>query len=252
MVHGDLGAEAAITQVGPVAHLTVADAGEVGQAIAGQIGEEDRLGTVGKDEFGSLFLVEGLEHPLRRAETGFGERGVPAEGIVFSDQQVGVAVAGEVDELEIGIVPIQDGQRGERREGLPVLVHGALIEAGCGTLELDHVELTVASEIKKLWPPPTQGGERGLPSDYPDRTEARRWRFLAILDPEVDGTQVTLVKPTPGLLGQDARETFAIQIHPLVARTVETVRQIFEALGVDLPDRFVDGRLAVFEFQRRE
>ena len=57
VVHGHLGAEAAIAQVGPVADLAVADADDVGQAVAGEIGEVDGLCAVGEDDARALLLV---------------------------------------------------------------------------------------------------------------------------------------------------------------------------------------------------
>ena len=55
VVHGDLGAEAAVAEIGPVADLAVADANDVREAVAGQVGEKDRLRAVGKND-GRAFL----------------------------------------------------------------------------------------------------------------------------------------------------------------------------------------------------
>ena len=43
VVHRDLGAEAAVAEIRPVADLAVADAHQVGQAVAGHVGQIDRL-----------------------------------------------------------------------------------------------------------------------------------------------------------------------------------------------------------------
>ena len=40
-VHGDLGAKAGIAQIGPVKHFAIADAHEVGEAVARHIGQVD-------------------------------------------------------------------------------------------------------------------------------------------------------------------------------------------------------------------
>ncbi|MNL05681.1 hypothetical protein D3C87_1262920 [compost metagenome] len=56
--HGDLGAEAAITKVGPVADRAVANAHEVGQAIPGHIGEKDRLAAISEHQLRSCFLIQ--------------------------------------------------------------------------------------------------------------------------------------------------------------------------------------------------
>ena len=119
VVHRDLGAEAAVAQVGPVADLAVADADEVGQAVAGQVGEVDGLRAVGEDEARALLLVERLRDAAGRAEALLGQRGVPDEGVVFGDQHVGVAVAVEVDEPQVRVAQVAVQARGEGAEGLP-------------------------------------------------------------------------------------------------------------------------------------
>ena len=48
VVHRDLGAEPAVAEVRPVADLAVADAHEVGQPVAGHVGEVDGLRAVGE------------------------------------------------------------------------------------------------------------------------------------------------------------------------------------------------------------
>ena len=93
VVHGHFRAEAAVAEIGPVAHFAVANANQVGEAVAGEVGEEDRFRPVGEDQLRAFFLVEGLRHALRGAETRggakVGERLVPPEGIVLADQEVG-------------------------------------------------------------------------------------------------------------------------------------------------------------------
>ena len=43
ITHDDLGAEAPVSQIGPIANIAIADTDEVRQAIAAHIGEENRL-----------------------------------------------------------------------------------------------------------------------------------------------------------------------------------------------------------------
>ena len=78
VVHRDLGAEAAVAEVGPVADLAVADAHEVGQAVAGHVGEVDGLRAVGEDECGAGLFVERCAHDARGAEALLAERAMPA------------------------------------------------------------------------------------------------------------------------------------------------------------------------------
>ena len=91
VVHRDLGAEAAVAEVRPVADLAVADAHDVGQAVAGHVGQVDRLRAVGEDDRGPLLFVERHAHAQRRAETVLSKRWMPGEGVVLGDQHVGDA-----------------------------------------------------------------------------------------------------------------------------------------------------------------
>ena len=58
--HRDLGTEPAVAQIGPIADLAIADADDVGEAVAGHVGEEDRLSLIGKKELRPFFLVPAL------------------------------------------------------------------------------------------------------------------------------------------------------------------------------------------------
>ena len=49
---------------------------------------------------------------------------------------------------------------------------------------------------------------------------------------------------------QDAGDAFPIQVYPLVRFVVQSKGQVFQALGVDLPNIFMDDCLAVLEFER--
>ena len=122
MVHGDLGAEAAIAQVGPVADLAVADAHQVGQAVAAEVGQIDGLGAVGEDQTRALLFIQRLGDAAGRAEACFGQGGMPDEGVVFGDQHVGVAVAVQIHELQVRIAGVAIEARRERAEGLPAFI----------------------------------------------------------------------------------------------------------------------------------
>ena len=132
-IHGDLRAEASVAEVRPVADLAVADAHDVGQAVAGHVGEIDRLRAVGeKRPRTRLLLVERNVHAHRRAEAFVEQGWMPLEGVVLGDQNVGDAVAGHVDEAQIWVAPVQNRQRTERAETSPSAVGVALVEAGGG------------------------------------------------------------------------------------------------------------------------
>src|SRR4029453_11153972 len=106
-----LGAEAAIAEIRPIADLAVADAHEICQPVARHVVEVDGLRDTGQDEPWSFFLVRRLAHPLGWSEARLRQRGVPVEDLVLADENIGMAVTGEIDEGEIGIVPAEIGQR---------------------------------------------------------------------------------------------------------------------------------------------
>ena len=75
---------------------------------------------------------------------------MPAEGLVLTDEDVGMPVASEIDELEIGIAPVDIGQRLERNKRFPTLLVRAFIKTCCGCFKDRKVELTVTCQIQKL------------------------------------------------------------------------------------------------------
>ena len=95
----------AVSQVRPVADFAIAYAHEVGQAVSRHIGQINGLGAIGEDQSRALLFIDGLAHILGGAEPGFGQRRVPGKGLVFGNQDVRMAITGEVDEFEIGVAP---------------------------------------------------------------------------------------------------------------------------------------------------
>ena len=67
-----------------------------------------------------------------------------------------------------------------------------------------------------------------------------------------DGTDVALVEPGAGLLGEDAGDAFAVEVGPLVGSAVHSDRQVFQARGVDLLHRVLHDGLGVFVLERRQ
>ena len=63
-----------------------------------------------KTSRGPLFFVQRLADVLGRAETVFRQRRVPGENRVLGDEHVGVAVAVEVHEAQVGLIPGDIGQ----------------------------------------------------------------------------------------------------------------------------------------------
>ena len=178
VVHRDLGAEAAIAEVGPVADIAVADADDVGQAVAGEVGQVDGLRAVGEDDARAFLFVERLRDAPRRAEALFGQRGVPDEGVVLGDEHIGVAVAVEIDELHVGVARVAVQARGERAEGLPAFGLVMFIQARRRSLHDDDIGLTIAGQVHELRTA-TQG-DIGLKSDRFERGELRPHCLAAV------------------------------------------------------------------------
>ena len=67
VVHRDLGVETAVAPIGPVTNLAVADAQDIGQPVAGHVGEIDRLLGVGEDGArAGFFLFQRNPNPPQR------------------------------------------------------------------------------------------------------------------------------------------------------------------------------------------
>ena len=112
-VHGDLGAEPPVADAGPVARLAVAHPDDIGQAVPGHVGGEDRLRAVREDDRRAFLLVPRGAHLLRGREAGLAQRRVHRVQAVLGHEDVREAVAGHVDEPDVRVRPVQRRQRGE-------------------------------------------------------------------------------------------------------------------------------------------
>lgn len=131
-----------------------------------------------------------------------------------------MAIAGEVYELEIRIGPIHHGELIEGSELLPALIVRAFVEAGRRALQVNEVQLTVAGEIQELLTTAGDGREGRTLGDGLGGREARRDNVQLALASRVDWTEIALVKPAIGLYGQDAGQSFTVEIHPLILPAV--------------------------------
>ena len=146
-----------------------------------------------------LLLVERLPDLSGRAEARLAKRWVPAEHFVLGDQDVGVAVAGEIDEPEIGIAQSRSRQRRERREGLPAVVVRALVETGSRARRSRRDRVGHRRRDRG-----TAAGRRSGPASEGcscDQLRAARSATATVgfrcRRHEVDRTQVALVEPAP-------------------------------------------------------
>ena len=216
-----------MAEVGPVADVAVADPHEVGAPVAGHVGEVDALLAVGEHHARA-------GDPPRCAETALGERLVPGDGAVRGQQRVGVPVAVEVDEAQVGVVPADRRELLERAERLPVAVVGALVEARARAVVAHEVEPAVAVEVDEA-----AARERRLARHRLERTE-----------PGV--AEVALVEPGARLFGEHAGEAFAVEVDPAVGRPVDARGEVLEVGVRELAHRLVDLRTAVLELERRQ
>ena len=158
---------------------------------------------------------------------------------MLGDQDVRVAVAGQVHEAQVGVLPVDGGQGLEGPELGPARVLGALEEARHRGVEGDQVELAVAGEIEQLLSAALQCGWLGLARDPDQRAEPAL-------------PEVALVVPAFRLLGEDAGHPLAVEVHPAIGGAIQPLRQVLQAFGVELANGLVDLGTAVLERQGRQ
>ena len=108
-VHRDLRAEAAVPEVRPVAHLAVADADQVSQAVAGHVRQENRLVPSREDESADPFLHrERMRHGVARDQSRASPVKRASENAPFSlISRSGKPSPGQVDEAQIRSSPVE-------------------------------------------------------------------------------------------------------------------------------------------------
>ena len=81
------------------------------------------------------------------------------------------AVAGEIDEAQVGIAPVRHGQRTESAKARPTRVESPLVEARDRRRQIDEIEIAVARDIHELLASAAECGERRPVRDRFDRSE---------------------------------------------------------------------------------
>jgi hypothetical protein len=138
------------------------------------------------------------------------QRFVPAEDPVLRDHDVRPAIAGHIYEPKIWVLGIDVWEGLERSESLPTALGRALVEPRHRTVKLDKVQMAFSSEIEQLLPTCSQRSEGRL------RRDPVGWAERPV-------TEVALIIPRVGLLGEDARQSFTVEIHPLVIGSINAV-----------------------------
>ena len=150
VVHRNLGTEPAVAEVGPITDLAIADTDQVGESVAAEIREINRSSAIGKYEPRTLLLVQCLCDSSGRAEAFLRKRRVPDERVLLCNEHVGMPVAVEVDELQVGVTHVAIETRHEGAEGLPSFGLVVLEQPGHRPVEHHDVGLPVAGQIHEL------------------------------------------------------------------------------------------------------
>ena len=150
VVHRHLGAEAAVAEVGPVADLAVADAHEVGQAVAAHVGEVDRLRAVGEDEARAFLLVQRLGDAPGRAEAFLASEACQTKASSSVISTSAWPSPSRSTNLRLGSRRSRLRRDGEGAEGLPAFSLVVLVEAGRRAVQHHQVELAVAGQVHEL------------------------------------------------------------------------------------------------------
>ncbi len=177
---------------------------------------------------------------------------MPPECIVLADEQIGKAVPSEIDKPQIGVAPIDHRKRRERVEGFPIALVGALEESRCGTLEIDEVKFAVSGKVHQLLAASAECGQRRLTRDQLHRAQLGQRDLRAIDGLLIGRAEIGFVEPTPTLFAKNAGQTFAVQIGPAIMRAINSVREILQALWVNVSNGLIDFCLGVFELERRK
>ena len=238
VAHRHLGAEAAVAEVGPVADFVVADAHDIRKAIAAHIRKEYRLVRIGKYQLGAFFLIPGFCRTARGAEALLRLGFVPGEDRFFRNQDIRMAVAGDVYEPDVGIFGVDIRNGLEPRERLPASGCGALMKTGHRSIELHQFQMAFSGQIEQL-----------LATGQCRRHRSGHHHLRCA---ECSIAEAAFVIPGVGLLRKNAGQPLALQIDPLIAAAINTVGQIFDAFGIDLMDGFIHLNVGVLELEFRQ
>ena len=118
---------------------------------AAHVGEIDGLGAISQNKAWSGLFVPMFSHLTGRAKALFLKGRVPGEHFMLGDQDIGVAIAIEVNKTKVWVVPGDIRELAERPEWLPVVIMRTFVKPRSRTREGGHVELSVARQIDELF-----------------------------------------------------------------------------------------------------
>src|SRR5262249_10799038 len=140
-------------------------------SIAAHIGEKDRLGAVREDERRTSLVIARRAEADRRAEAAFGQRRIPGERRGARDQQVGGAIAIQIDVTQGRIAPVDARLRRKKLERLEAAVLGAGKVSRLLCLIKDELLAPIPVEIDDLLAARPEPRERRLRGEQTTRCE---------------------------------------------------------------------------------
>src|SRR5882672_4271825 len=167
------------------------------------------------------------------------------ERLILCNEDISMAVAGQIHEAHVWILPFDVRQTGELAELVPPRIVRARKESWRRRSEFHQIEMTISREIKKLLAPAVQRSQRGTGRYIFDRSE-------------MSLAKVPFVKPAVGLLAEHTGYALSIQVDPAVAVAVYARWKVLKTFRVNLLQRkLVIGQIVeranrVPEFKRRQ
>ncbi len=183
-----------MAQVRPVADIAVTHAHDVGQPVAIHVRQKNTLFAVGEHDCRAGFFIERFGRLASRAESVAALRFVPGEDLIFGDQQVGLAVAGQVDHARVGIADVDVGHLFE------------CLKARHVWIEFEKTFRRIGHVHQLLGAVGVEVGQRQLLT----QSAERRFRRDLVRVREGAIAHAALVIPAVSLLRQDARQAFAV------------------------------------------
>ena len=227
-VQGDFRPKHAKPEIWPITHLAVPYPHQIAQSVAGHVGEINRLRAVGKDDRWSLRLVPGLWHELGFAEAVLTQRWIPGQRVVFSNQDDGMPVAVKIHQAQVGVAHVAVDAPKEWLEARPTKVRRALIEPRCGVFERDHIQLAITREVHELGRAGRQQQVRPRGQELCGAESRARTELAGAVRLNMKRSAVAFVKPPVALFGENAGQSFAVQIDPLIFGPIETARHLLD------------------------
>ena len=130
-----------------------------------------------------------------------------------------MTVAVEIDEFQVGVVPCRDWAKNGKAGKVPNLPPQCARRSRASAFEYD----------RSGWPSPARSrnccatAAEWIDGFVCDEFDGREAGFVCpgtVIKNRIDRAEVALVEPPVGLFGENAGESFAVQIYPLVVCTV--------------------------------